>query len=385
MGAARILVVDDDASVRLLVRACLAQHTISEAQDGQEGLAKALAERPDLIVVDWTMPVMGGDELCRAVREDPQIADTPLLMLTARGEVDDEVEGLGIGADDYMVKPFEPELLSARVEALLKRHERTKYMDPLMHVLGDWFSKHGIEQLGRELEVAREIQMGMLPRQWPRVPGLDVGAALVPCSVVGGDFYDFFPSPDGRRLAVVIGDVSGKGVPAALLMVMVRTVLRLLAREQREPIQIIRTLNELLVAETAPDWFVTLSYVLLDPPARRFYYANAGHCPLIRSARDGRHEIIPNNGPGLGIFPGEGFAVDEHELEPGDILVGFTDGIVDAQSDDPGEDPYAPIAAVARSHAEEGAAALADRLVSMGADGEGRHRDDLTALVAKVL
>jgi CheY-like chemotaxis protein len=385
MEPARILVVDDDPTVRLLVRACLPQHQISEAYNGEEGLHKALAERPDLMIVDWTMPKMGGDELCRAVRATPEIADMPLLMLTARREVDDEVEGLELGADDYIIKPFEPELLAARVDALLKRHERTKYMDPLMHVLGSWFSKHGIEQLGRELEVAREIQMGMLPRQWPRVPGLDVGAALVPASAVGGDFYDFFPRADGRRLAVVIGDVSGKGVPAALLMVMVRTMLRLLEREEREPLQIVRTLNQMLVAETSPDWFVTLCYVLLDPVAGTFWYANAGHCPLIVCRSDQEPEVIRNNGPALGIFPGEGFAVAERPLRPGDTLVAFTDGIVDVDPVARAEDRYQEIAALARAYADEGAAELAERLVSVSVDAASRHRDDLTALVAKVL
>jgi len=381
MAPAKVLVVDDDPSIRLLLRSCLSQYQLLEARDGEEGLAKVVAEKPDLLILDWTMPKMDGDEVCRALRQMEAVSGTPVIMLTARDEIEDQVEGLESGADDYVVKPFDPQILLARVEALLKRQERVRSVEPLMEVLGRWYTKRGLEELGRELEVAREIQMGMLPQQLPQVPGLDVGASLVPCSIVGGDFYDFLPG-DPNALDVVIADVSGKGVPAALLMVMVRTILRLLSREGRDLLTTLRTLNEMLVAETTADWFVTMCYLVVEPAAGKFLYANAGHCPLLRyHTASGEYEILPNNGPGLGIFAGEGFRVDELPFRPGEMLVAFTDGIVDAAPGATMEDRYEAIMGVVREHAGASAAELAQHLVNFGVQGVERHRDDLTAVV----
>ncbi|MFQ6130951.1 MAG: PP2C family protein-serine/threonine phosphatase [Armatimonadota bacterium] len=385
MPPAKILVVDDDPTIRLLLRGCLSAYQVIEARDGEEGLARAAAEKPDLLIVDWTMPKMDGNALCRAIRQMEEVRSTPVIMLTAREQAEDQVLGLASGADDYVVKPFDPQVLLARVEALLKRLEQVRHVEPLMEVLGRWYTERGVEQLGRELEVAREIQMGMLPQQIPQVPGLEVGASLVPCSVVGGDFYDFFPH-DETALGAVVADVSGKGVPAALLMVMVRTMLRLLLREGRDLLGTVRTLNEMLVTETSPDWFVTMCYMLVEPGRGRLVYANAGHCPILRyRTTTGEQEILANNGPGLGIFPGEGFQTDELPLESGDVVVSVTDGIVDAAPGDTVDARYEAVISEVREHAEASAAELAQHLVDSGAKADERHRDDLTAVVLKAV
>jgi sigma-B regulation protein RsbU (phosphoserine phosphatase) len=383
MPPEKVLIIDDDPVIRLLVRNCLRGYEVLEAGDGEEGLAKALEAKPDLVIVDWTMPKMDGDEFCQAARGTPAISTTPILMLTARGDIEDEVRGLGSGADDYVVKPFDPALLQARVRSLLTRRARTEYLEPLMRVLGDLWSKRGIEQLGRELEVAHEIQMSMLPQSRPRLPGIEIGAALVPCSVVGGDFYDFCSFGD-EQLCIAIGDVSGKGVPAALLMVMVRTMLRLLARENRPPQDLIRAVNDVLVAETAPDWFATLCCVFMQSNSSSVAYCNAGHCPLmLYDPTRHRYELMASNGPGLGIFPGQQFQVDTFELPAGRVLIGVTDGVLDAVLVDDVRVRYRQLAQIARDHADEDADTLAQTLIEQATCGKGAHRDDLAVVVVK--
>ncbi|MFQ6096163.1 MAG: PP2C family protein-serine/threonine phosphatase [Armatimonadota bacterium] len=383
MPSDKILIIDDDSAIRILVRNCLREYEVLEASDGEAGLEKALQASPDLLIVDWTMPKMDGDEVCRVVRETPAISDVPILMLTARGEVADQVRGLSSGADDYIVKPFDPAVLRARVQSLLKRRARTEYLDPLMRVLGDLWSKRGIEQLGRELEVAHEIQMGMLPQTRPRLPRMEVGAALVPCSVVGGDFYDFFTLGDGQ-VCVAIGDVSGKGVPAALLMVMVRIMLRLLARENRPPDDLIRAVNDVLVVETAPDWFATLCCIFLQPGSSTVTYCNAGHCPImVYDPARHSYRLLESNGPGLGIFSDQRFRIDAYSVSPGSILVALTDGVLDAVLVDDIRVRYEQVAEIVRDHADQDADGLARTLIDEAVPGEGKHRDDLAVVVIK--
>lgn len=185
------------------------------------------------------------------------------------------------------------------------------------------------ERLEKELDVARQIQMSMLPEQLPEVEAFTFGAHMQAARQVGGDFYDLFPL-DEDHIAIVVGDVSDKGVPAALYMALTRSLVRAEALRRENPANTLQRVNSLLLDMSSSEMFVTVLYGLLDLQSRRFAYARAGHeLPILRRP-DGSLPFIPHaTGMLMGMFPD--IPIDEGNLEllPGDTLLLLSDGATD--------------------------------------------------------
>lgn len=382
---AKILFADDDPVVSQYVEVVLRQagYTVLLAADGIEAMERVRQSAPDLILLDVIMPGLDGLEVLRALRQNPHTSQIPVIMLTQKAHVEDLVKGLESGADDYVPKPFVPEELLVRVHLLLKRSEKVRALGPLMGVLGEWFSVQGIEQLGHELETAREIQFRLLPPSLPNLAGVDVGAALEPTKSVGGDFYDFIPMPGGVGFA--IGDVSGKGIPAALLMVMVRSLLRATAWEHSEPGEIISRVNRFLCRDIPPSMFVTLIFgVLTLGDGRRLSVINAGHANPLLLRQGAAPRFLTAGGPVLGAFPETKYTHEELLLEAGDLVAFYTDGLVeavDASGRALGVDGLVTLIERRRGeHPQTGARAVLDEIKSRG---RGGSRDDCALLILK--
>ena len=389
MTSARILVVDDEVDINTILSVTLrrAGYEVISAADGVEAIEIIHLHAPDLILLDVMMPRADGLEALRRIREHGPTAHTPVIMLTAKSALADKMKGFERGADDYVAKPFEPAEILARVQALLKRTAQSRVVRPLLSVLGDWFTAEHMAQFGRDLEAARDIQQRLLPPVPARVAGLDAGAVLRSSTIVGGDFFDIFPM--GERLGVVVGDVSGKGIPAALLMVMVRTLLREIARDLPEPAEVLARLNASLCRDMPPSMFVTLVLAGLDPgEPGRVVLAGGGHPdPVV--VRADRGAVVASLGAAggtvLGVFPDSAFGQIEIDLiAPGDTLVLLTDGIVEAQSENghrPGIPALLPIFERGRALSAQ---ALADRLTADVLQRAGsRLQDDMTVFVLK--
>jgi serine phosphatase RsbU (regulator of sigma subunit)/anti-sigma regulatory factor (Ser/Thr protein kinase) len=184
------------------------------------------------------------------------------------------------------------------------------------------------ERIEGELEVARLIQQQFLPHELPELPGWQVAAYYQPARQVGGDFYDFLELPDGQ-LGIVVGDVTDKGVPAALVMATTHSILRAEAPRLVAPGEVLRRVNDLLVTEMPAHMFVTCLYAVLDPASGRLRYANAGHnLPYLRGA-DGVGELRATGMP-LGLLPGMDYEEKEAALAPGDDLLLHSDGLAEA-------------------------------------------------------
>ena len=185
-------------------------------------------------------------------------------------------------------------------------------------------------RLQHELQTAREVQAGLLPRETPHITGWQFAASWRPAREVAGDYYDFIPLDEGR-LGVVMADVSDKGMPAALFMALTRSVVRASAAQTRGPSECIALANRLLCADARGGMFVTLFYGLLQPATRDFSYVNAGHDPALWYRAD-RDDLVPlsRTGPALGIFPDEPFDQQAIRLAPGDWVLLYTDGLTDA-------------------------------------------------------
>ncbi len=187
------------------------------------------------------------------------------------------------------------------------------------------------ERIAQELRVASLIQQTLLPKALPELPGYEVAAYYQPAREVGGDFYDFMTLEDGR-LGLVVGDVTDKGVPAALVMATTRTMLRAAAQRLLSPGEVLRRVNDVLVQDIPPNMFVTCLYAILDPDTGRLVYANAGHdLPYRRRAgRGGVADELRARGMPLGLMPGMGYEEKEMVLERGESVLFYSDGLVEA-------------------------------------------------------
>jgi serine phosphatase RsbU (regulator of sigma subunit) len=186
------------------------------------------------------------------------------------------------------------------------------------------------ERIEQELRVARLIQQTLLPKHVPDLPGYGLAAYYQPAREVGGDFYDFMDLDDGQ-LGLVVGDVTDKGVPAALVMATTRTLLRASAQRLDSPGEVLRRVNEVIVQDIPPNMFITCLYAILDPQSGLLRYANAGHdLPYRRKASAGGAEELRATGMPLGLLPGMEYEEKEIVLEEGDSVLFYSDGLVEA-------------------------------------------------------
>ncbi|HEY6711738.1 MAG TPA: SpoIIE family protein phosphatase, partial [Rubrobacter sp.] len=185
------------------------------------------------------------------------------------------------------------------------------------------------ERIEQELRIARLIQQTLLPKTLPELSGYDVAAYYQPAREVGGDFYDLFEL-EGGRLGLVVGDVTDKGIPAALVMATTRTMLRVSAQRLFPPAEVLKRTNEALVPDIPPNMFITCLYAILDTESGRLVYANAGHDPPYLRHNGSDVEELRARGMPLGLMPGMEYEEKEITLERGESVLFYSDGLVEA-------------------------------------------------------
>jgi len=236
----------------------------------------------------------------------------------------------------------------------------------------------------QEYEEAREIQQGLMPKQIPQIPGVEISGSWRPARIVGGDYFDVFSFSE-RRVGLCIADVSGKGMPAALLMSNLQAVVKALASENSSPKELVEKVNRVMCRNTTEAKFITLFYGLLDVDGKTLRYANAGHNAPILTRKDGAQVRLEEGGLILGIFQERSYEQGEIELRPGDRLVMFTDGVseaVDGEGEEFGEERMAELSRCARQLSAE---ALRRRLLERVTEFcAGGFDDDATILVVAV-
>jgi|GEM_PF-2876625 len=183
--------------------------------------------------------------------------------------------------------------------------------------------------MARELDIASEIQRSLLPESCPRIDNFDIAAVSIPAREVGGDFYDFIPLPEGKW-GVVIADVSGKGVPAALLMALSRSLIRAYSQDRPSVLSALELANSFMLKDMRSGMFVTCFYAVLDPAQRTLTYVNAGHNPPVVTSAGKHVRMLSASGTPLGIIEETGLREELCQLAPGDIVMMYTDGITEA-------------------------------------------------------
>jgi sigma-B regulation protein RsbU (phosphoserine phosphatase) len=315
----RVLIVDDvKANVDILVEALRGDYKLSVALGGEQAFAAVHRSPPDLVLLDIVMPDVDGYEICRRLRAADATRELPIMFLSSLEDVKDKAHGFEVGGNDYLTKPFEILEVKARVRSLLKAKS---YSDAV---------KAAAE---RDLRIAREIQMGLLPtniRTHTQGTGLDVEAVLEPAHQVGGDLYEVLRlGPD--RVLVAVGDVSGKGIPAALFMAVTMTILRSMARQGYAVEEILRRLNDELLEQNPRGMFVTMQLMVFDAVAHTVTCASAGHHAAVR-VPSGRSPVLAFSSSGrvLGLLPSEPIGSETIAVNRGDTFVLFTDGVSEA-------------------------------------------------------
>ncbi len=238
------------------------------------------------------------------------------------------------------------------------------------------------QRIEDQLSVAREVQSGLLPRAPPQLPGYDVAAANLPTHAIGGDYYDYVPL-DGDRLGIVVADVSGKGIPAALIMAAFRASLRTEMRRQVDLRAVAAELNRAVLEFRDASRFVTAVCCVLDTASGRLRYVNCGHNPPLLLHRSGSREALRLGGAALGLFAEERFEAGTAEIGPGDSLVLYTDGVVEPA--DGGNDEFgverleAAVRAAFGRPASEALVAVIE--ATRAFSGRADYEDDFTLVV----
>jgi phosphoserine phosphatase RsbU/P len=314
-----ILIVDDTpVNIGVISGALKDCYKTKVATNGEKALALASAdEKPDLILLDIMMPGMDGYEVCSRLKADPATTEIPVIFLTGQTSAEDETRGFEVGAVDYVHKPFSSAVVKARVRShILLREARAQLAAQL-------------QALNTELEMARQIQLSILPHSIPRLAGLDIAAHYLPMTSVAGDFYDFIQIDD-KHIGILIADVSGHGLPSALIASMLQVALSGQAGHATEPAKVLLGLNRALCGKFTQN-FVTATYVYVDLENNQMRYAGAGHPPMLQWRNStGKTAQILENGLFLGMFGEASYEALEFPLEPGDRYVLYTDGILEA-------------------------------------------------------
>ncbi len=372
----KLVLVVDDAPVNLQVVSAILKDDfkVRIATSGAKALDLVKTKpHPDLILLDVTMPEMDGYEVCGILKATPEVRDIPVIFLTGKTETEDETKGFEVGAVDYIHKPFSPAVVKARVHThLVLREAREQLARQLLDI-------------NNELEMAREIQLAILPHDIPRISGLEIAARYIPMSLVAGDFYDFIVV-DEKHVGILVADVSGHGLPAALIASMLKAAFAAQAPHASEPARVLSGLNQSLCGKFK-NHFVTGAYVFVDMEKNCIKYAGAGHPPLLlwRQSSAAASEVL-ENGLLLGFFKDAPYSVVEVCVQPGDKAVLYTDGILETRS--PSKEEFGPDlfkVFLESNHdlkADKFADLMLDELTGWSENHKGNgQEDDITLLV----
>ena len=283
--------------------------------DGSKGYAAARLEQPDLVILDVMLPSMTGFEICSRLKGEG--FGSPIFLLTGLSEERSRLEGLGHGADDYISKPFSIRELTLRVQNALKQHEQVQARS---------------KTLEEEFQKARKIQLSSLPKGSLKTRGLELFGKTLPATQVGGDYFDYLRMGKGK-IGVVVADVSGKGMPAALYVQKMQGIVQSSKKTASSAGDILSALQEHLPSSMEATSFVTAVAAVFDLANFSVEIAQAGHLPVLLKRKRTIRLIKP---PGVWIGKSSqdlfknGLQPETLKLQSGDQFLFYTDGVLEA-------------------------------------------------------
>ncbi|MBM4021655.1 MAG: response regulator [Planctomycetes bacterium] len=402
-----VLIAEDSRMQAKILQRRLTEagHTVRWAENGSLALAMARERRPDIIISDIEMPVATGYEFCKAVKTDATLRTVPFILLSTLSDPIDIIRGLDAGADNYVTKPYEPDYLLGRMNALLAtplvsdedaaatlevtlagqkflvkagrqqvlnllvstfenavaKNQELVVANQELSVTRDSLQRTNEELVSlnaeisrinthmvRDLEAAAKVQRSLLPADDVALPSLDITWRYVPCQSLAGDFLNVFPL-DEERVGLFVVDVSGHGVPSSLMAVTVGQFLTpkvsdssILVRQGPDgrvvvapPAEVATQLNRLFQADEFSGLYFTMLYGVLHLPSGRLDYASGGHPALVRvPASGGPPEFHGAEGFPIAFVPEVEYAQNSLQLQPGDRIYLYSDGVPEAMDKD---------------------------------------------------
>jgi phosphoserine phosphatase RsbU/P len=373
MKLARILVVDDEPGMLRAVERVLSEdHQVIGTRFSREALSLAEEFHPDLAIVDIRMPDVDGFELMAQLKARFPAIDV-ILMTGSVDDLDDKlVRAIRSPAFYFIQKPFDREVLRTLVARCVELQRRREE------------HRQNLKRLESEMAEARAFQQSLLPKPEAIVNGVALCCRYTPCSAMGGDLYDYVAVPAGRT-ALLIADVSGHGVSAAMLTGIVKSAFHASHVDGFEPAAIVTRVSMGLAA-FSPDRFVTLVAALISPDERQLRYVNAGHPPMVVWGNGRQPVWLGSTGPLVSpVLTASTWDVEAVPIDEGDRLLLYTDGVSETLADEDGQSRERFTSAIDR--ASEGGAALLDAILAdIRGELAGRLQpDDLTLLTASVL
>jgi len=324
----KILIVDDSRTIVALINSILKEdYDTVTAGNGLEAIEAHNRAKPDLILMDVEMPVMDGFEACKKIKEENKNTFTPIIFITSKRDLQSMKEGLRAGAEDYLTKPFEPEELLARVQAVLRTQKLYKQLMEAYAIID------------RERDTIAQIQRSLICQELPKAPGFNFFADYQPSAKASGDYYDFIRINDDH-LGVLVADVSGHGSPAAVIMAMMRVLIRSFLAKVSSPKEVLETINTILCENQESGHFITAFYGVIHLPSHTMKFASAGHNPplLIEYDTGTIQKLHTDRGFPLMIHCLNDIEEREVILPPNSKLICYTDGLTEARGE--GRDMY---------------------------------------------
>ncbi len=319
MNDEKILLVDDNpTNLQVLFQTLEGEgYNLLVAKNGEIALSIARKALPNLILLDIMMPGIDGYEVCRQLKADPLTREIPVIFLSALGDTKDKVQGLDLGAVDYVTKPFQPEEVIARVSTHLTIYRLKREVQRQRDELED------------ELQSVAAEQRKLLPKELPQIEGLQLAVFYETSRYAGGDYYDIIELPD-NQWGFIMADAAGHSTRAAVLVAMTCTLLRSYPEPPTNPAKVLKNINQHL-CNLSDNNFITTLYMVYDAASHNLRIARAGHPPpLLYRPQDTKSIELPCKGVWpMAIEPYDDVPLIETKLQPGDRLMLYTDGLTE--------------------------------------------------------
>lgn len=321
----KILVINDSENLREIIQFYLElnNYDVCQAADGYKGLEKAKQELPDLILLDIIMPGIDGFEVCRLLKKDPKTQEIPVIFFSSLSNTEDKVKGLESGGVDFINNTADQPELLARIETHLKIRDLTHKLQVSNQEL-----RLKQKALNEDLYAAASIQQSLLPTKIPVIPNVKMAWLCQPSELVGGDICNIISL--NESLISYILDVSGHGVPSAMVTVSITQYLRQkqFLDPATSPKQVLINLNHEYPFEKF-NMFSTIFYMIFNPQNGKLIYSSAGHPPAVHLNPQRELSLLEPTGPIIGVSPDFHYEEREENLQPGDKVILYTDGITE--------------------------------------------------------